>query len=341
MVFKKDSKKRAKTKKPAAKSPRIAAAYVPATRAMPAPCGRRLARNIYFGIILFFASATFYIMGRSYSILNPGDDHGMAAAIIDMTAMSHEERAVLANEYFAYGRGKLVSGNGVGAILDFSIAIEANPDDVMSHIYRGEAHLQVGDLSKAVYDFTSAINLDDENPVAWYDRALAYIRQENFKAAMRDLDAALERNTLNKSDMLSNRDIYSRRAQLRLWAKDFDASAEDYTVAIAESALDPVSDDYAGRAEAYTGAGAYAPAARDYVSAITIISEKIQTAQTSEEREQMSRDAMSYFEKSAALNVVTSDFIAARGDLESALTIATALKDADAMERLGTLLNGM
>jgi len=55
----------------------------------------------------------------------------------------------------------------------------------------------------------------------------------------------------------------------------------------------------------------------------------------------MSRDAMTFFEKSAALNVMANDFTAARTDLESARTIAAALQDVDAVDRLQTLLNGL
>jgi len=190
----------------------------------------------------------------------------------------------------------------------------------------------------AMADFNRSIELDDGNPVAWYDRALTHIRNEDFQAAISDLDTALERNAMRRSDVLSDRDIHARRGQLHLWTRNFTAAANDYTAAIVASVSDPFADDFAGRAEAYTNLGAFAPAISDYLSAITIISEKIQVAPTTEEREIMSRNAMSYFERSAALNVVTSDFIAARTDLESALTIALALQDADAVSRLRNLL---
>jgi tetratricopeptide (TPR) repeat protein len=355
MLFRKNTKKtqaRGKTaakkqkqpaKKLATKSLRIASARVPATCAMPAPDGSRFARYVYLGVILFFVSATFYIMGRSYSILNPENNSAefMDRAMIDMTGVSPEQRAELASEYFTSGRDKLLAGNIIGAILDLSVSIEADPTAAILFIYRGEAHLKVGDLAKAMADFNQAIALDDGNPVAWYDRALTHIRQENLPAAISDLDVALERNMARPGNVLSNRDIYSRRAQLHLWTENFQAAVNDYTSAIVASAPNSFAGDFAGRAEAYTRLTAYTLAASDYLAAITIISEQIQFAVTAEEREQMSRDAMTYFEKSAALNVMTSDFIMARTDLESALTIASALQDSDAINRLQTLLNGM
>ncbi|MCL2369181.1 MAG: hypothetical protein FWC83_00720, partial [Alphaproteobacteria bacterium] len=77
------------------------------------------------------------------------------------------------------------------------------------------------------------------------------------------------------------------------------------------------------------------------LTAITLISDQIQAAPTQEMRELMSRQAVLYFERSAALHVQLSDFISARADIESAITIATALEDGHTVNRLMGLLTGM
>ncbi len=69
-----------------------------------------------------------------------------------------------------------------------------------------------------------------------------------------------------------------------------------------------------------------------------VISEQIQGATSADERESLSSSAMSYFEKSAALNLKIGNIDAARSDLESALTIGTALNDVDSVERLQGLI---
>jgi hypothetical protein len=55
----------------------------------------------------------------------------------------------------------------------------------------------------------------------------------------------------------------------------------------------------------------------------------------------MSSNAMSYFEKSAALNLQLGNMEASRSDLESALTIAAALNDSESVERLQGLIADM
>ena len=55
----------------------------------------------------------------------------------------------------------------------------------------------------------------------------------------------------------------------------------------------------------------------------------------------MSSNAMSYFEKSAALNLQLGNVDASLSDLESARTIAVALNDAESVDRLTGLINDL
>ena len=50
---------------------------------------------------------------------------------------------------------------------------------------------------------------------------------------------------------------------------------------------------------------------------------------------------MSYFEKSAALNLKLNNIDAARSDLESAFAIAVALNDEESVARIQSLVNGL
>ena len=133
-------------------------------------------------------------------------------------------------------------------------------------------------------------------------------------------------------------DLYAKRGQLNLWPTNWEGAVADYTNSLArpEGSVNP--SVYAERAEAYTALGNYAGAIEDYQSAIRVISEQIQGAPTMEERELLSSNAMSYFEKSAALNLNLGNVDAARSDLESAYTIGVALKDTETVERLQCLI---
>ena len=72
-----------------------------------------------------------------------------------------------------------------------------------------------------------------------------------------------------------------------------------------------------------------------------VISEQIQALPTQEEREVQSSNAMSYFEKSAALNLSLGNMEAARNDLESAFAIAVAINDEESVERIQNLVSDL
>ena len=352
MLLKKHSKK-SLAKKPARARPapankrtaRIAAPGKPVATAktaarnvLPAPEGSRFALYVYWVIILFFVGATCYIMGRSYSIMHRGGAEMKSAAMINVSGMSEVQRRELANEYSAAGKEKLLAGNATGAILDLTVALEADPKMIEAFIFRGEAYMQVSDYSRAMADFNKAIDLDPDNAVAFYDRAILSIRLEELDVALLNMNLALDANQRRPSDIVSMRDIYSRRAQLHLWSKDFQQAVNDYTAALNASDDGQSPDDFAGRAEAWTALGEFRHATSDYLSAITLISERIQIVETAAQRDHMSRAAMSYFERSAALNVQLGDMESARTDLEAAHTLAAALGDNDTASRIQSLI---
>lgn len=285
---------------------------------------------VYWFIILFFIAATFYILGRS---------HNGAANTRDVQIT--EEVLLQAADYYEKGKEKLLAGNVEDAILDLTTAIDAGAASMETYILRGEAQMQAGNYREAMNDFNTALYKDPANAVAYYDRALLNTRLEDYGAALNDINNALAANTQNPSPMLQMRDLYAKRGQLNLWLKNWEGAIADYTNSLArpEGVVNPTV--YAERAEAYTAVGNYSDAINDYSSAIRVISEQIQGAPTLEEREALSNNAMSYFEKSAALNLKLGNTDSARTDLESAQTIAIALNDTETVGRLQGLIDEM
>lgn len=300
-----------------------------ANRAKPCFSPWSLSIYIYWFIILFFIAATFYILGRSHNNATVKD--------IQIT----EEILMQANDYYESGKTKLLAGNIDEAVTDLTAAIDAGVATVDSYILRGEAYLQSGDYRNAMDDFNTALDKDPANAVAYYDRSLLNTRLEDYAAAMNDINNAMASNVTRPSQFLQMRDLYAKRGQLNLWMKNWEGAIADYTNSLArpEGAISP--SVYAERAEAYTAIGDYASAINDYSTAVRVISEQIQGAPTIEEREALSSNAMSYFEKSAALNLKQGNVEMARIDLESAYTIAVALNDAETIERLQGLINGL
>lgn len=287
---------------------------------------------IYWFIILFFIAATFYILGRSHGVLNQ-------RVPLNNNVTVTEEALMGATDYYESGKTKLLAGDIDEAITDLTTAIDAGAPTSDMYVLRGEAYMQSANYRGALDDFNIAIEMEPTSSVAYYDRALLNMRLEDYNAAMNDINNALAVRATNDQDILQLRDLYAKRGQLNLWLKNWDGAVADYTNSLArpDGIVNP--SVYAERAEAYTALGDYAAAINDYSSAVRVISEQIQGAATSSERESMSANAMLYFEKSAALNLQIGNLDAARNDLDSARTIAMALNDIDSVDRLNALLN--
>ncbi len=285
---------------------------------------------VYWFIILFFIAATFYILGRSHNL---NTNVPATPTNVEIT----EEVLIQASDYANMGKTKLLSGDIDGAIADFTTVIDGGDADTDVYVLRGEAYLQSGNYRAALADFDSAIAVDVNNAIAHYDRALLNSRLEDYSAALNDINNALAALSVKPNEMLQMRDLYAKRGQLNLWLKNWNGAIADYTNSLArpEGVINP--SVYAERAEAYTAIGDYQNAVNDYTSAVRVISEQIQGAVSAGEREELSSNAMLYFEKSAALNLQLGNVTAARSDLESAYTIAVALNDGVSADRLQIL----
>ena len=283
----------------------------------------------YWFIILFFIAATFYILGRSHEFMFDRPSANLT-----------EETLNQPSAYVESAKEKLVIGDMDAAIADLNAAIDANASS-NTYVLRGEAYMQVGDYQSALNDFDAALEVDGMNAVAFYDRSLLNTRLENYEAALTDINNALAAQSMKPSDVLNLRDLYAKRGQLNLWLKNWQGAVADYTNSLARSEGSISANVYAERAEAYTALGEYENAVNDYTSAVRIISEQIQAAETQETREAQSSNAMSYFEKSAALNLNLGKADAAKTDLESAFAIAAALNDEESMARIQTLLGDL
>lgn len=317
------SKTRAKVR-PVASKPTV-------KQSKPKPCGGSWSVSIYvyWFIILFFIAATFYILGRAHN-----GQPKLDGANIEIT----EEVLKQSADYYESGKAKLLEGNLGDAIVDLTAAIDAGAPTVDTYILRGEAHMQSGDWRAAMADFNAALAKDPANAVAYYDRALLNSRLEDYNAAMNDINNALAASASKPTPVLQLRDLYAKRGQLNLWMKNWQGAIADYTNSLArpEGKVDP--NVYAERAEAYIALGSLPEAINDYSSAVRIISEQIQGTTEMAERETLSSRAMTFFEKSAGLNLNIGNIEGARTDLESSYTIAVALKDDESAQRLQGLI---
>ena len=287
---------------------------------------------VYWLVIVLFVGTTCYMLTRQKTV------HVPSQQIVQMTEPTTTDEAV---PYFESGKQKLIMGDTVGALNDFTIAIERNPSP-LNYVYRGEVLMTGANYEAAVADFVSATNMNPNFIVAYYDMALANIKLEKLDAAKSNLDEAAKRYPrYSEETMVSEHDIYAKRAQVNLWLRNWEDAEKDYTTAISKTGGELDWNDYAGRAEARTNSGAYDTAIQDYASSVAIISDQIQNAPDTRTRENMSRQAMGYFEKSAALRVKIGQLDLANEDLQAAYKLAAALDDKDNMARLSSLISNL
>jgi tetratricopeptide (TPR) repeat protein len=141
--------------------------------------------------------------------------------------------------YTFRGRAKMARKDVEGALREFTMAIELDPQCLDAYFHRAEAWLERGDNQAAVADYSKAIELDPSAARTWYGRGFCRILKDDFKAAIGDLSRAIE---LDPTDA----PFYYWRAFAQRELNDLDAAAVDYTRAID---LDPGdSDAYEGRA---------------------------------------------------------------------------------------------
>jgi tetratricopeptide (TPR) repeat protein len=306
---------------------------------------------IYWVAIALFVAAACYMLARADKKggIKKADNVQItdASAPADIAAPTVEQapapdiRKDEAAQYTESGKRKLMDGDAIGALNDFSLAIEKDPS-ALNYVFRGEVLMAGSNFDAAIADFDAAIRIDETLPAAHYDRALANIKLEKLTDALSDLDNAIRAQNANPDARdISAHDIYAKRAQVNLWLREWAAAENDYTAAISQTIGDLDYNDYTGRAEARTNNGKYQEAIADYVSAVTIISEKIKKTPDEKTRENMSRQAMGYFEKCGALRVKIGEMDLALQDLQAAHTLAIALDDTENKIRLEILISSI
>lgn len=95
-----------------------------------------------------------------------------------------------AEEYFNSGSAKYLRGDYTGAIMDFSKAIQINPNLAQAYYNRGLAKMKLNDLQGAIEDYTKAIQINPNFAGAYVGRGLAKYALGDTNGACMDLKMA-------------------------------------------------------------------------------------------------------------------------------------------------------
>ena len=138
----------------------------------------------------------------------------------------YEEKSNLntAEEYFYRAYEKNNKGDYNGAIVDYTKAIEINPNYFISYVNRGVVKNELKDYYGAIADYTKAIEINPEE-VAYTNRGLAKKELKDYYGAIADYTKAIE---INPNFALT----YSSRGHAKKELKDYYGAIADYTKAI-------------------------------------------------------------------------------------------------------------
>ena len=97
-----------------------------------------------------------------------------------------------ATDWFKSATGKYKRKDYLGAIADYTAAINLKPDYAEAYYDRGNAKDGLGDYQGAVADFTKAIELNPDYAQAYNKRGFAYLMLGPKSKARADFKRAIE-----------------------------------------------------------------------------------------------------------------------------------------------------
>jgi len=109
-----------------------------------------------------------------------------------------------AQDFLNGGNVKMDKGDRVGAIADFSKAIELDPNFVTAYYRRGDAKIMKGgDLDGSITDYSKAIELDPNFASAYCRRGNARMYKKDWEGATADWSKAIKLNPTSTEPYLS------------------------------------------------------------------------------------------------------------------------------------------
>lgn len=111
--------------------------------------------------------------------------------------------------------------------VDFaSEQLVKNPKDVVAHLTRSTAYIQLGNLEAARTDCEAAIALDSKSVYALNNRAVIYLQQGDLSSALNDMQQAISLQPDNSVLLYTRGAVYARMGNDEAALKDFNEAIE-------------------------------------------------------------------------------------------------------------------
>lgn len=139
------------------------------------------------------------------------------------------------NELLQSGNKKMQEGNTLGAIKDYTEAINLAPANAYAYLGRGSVYAELNTFDEAIADLSKAIALNADLKEAYFNRAYAYQGTGNYEKAIADVSKFLELLPGDAEALLKRAELYeltNRQENMRSDLKKFTSikaeSFEDY-----------------------------------------------------------------------------------------------------------------
>lgn len=156
----------------------------------------------YIGAMLLKGEIRFAMHDYNYAIRE------LNTAIQAMPAEKPDYKA-----YMLRAKSKFEVKDFKGAVTDWNVYIDANPEEEAALVSRAAAKISANDNSSAIADLDQAIKLNAKNPVSYCYRGVAKGGNKNYTEALKDLDYAIKL----KFDYGA---AYVNRAAIKMASKD-------------------------------------------------------------------------------------------------------------------------
>ena len=189
-------------------------------------------------------------------------------AIGSLAGIGYSQRSQVATFFYNQGREKARVGDISGAIDNYNLALQINPNFADAYARRCGSRLRLEDNDGAIKDCTKALEIDPNNAVAHLQWGNIYTEQRNRdeadKSYTRSVQLSSQTIQLNPNDA----DAYFYRGAARLRLADYRGAIADASQAI-ELDVD-YADAYVTRCQAQGLLGNHSEAVNDCQKAIDI-----------------------------------------------------------------------
>ncbi len=98
------------------------------------------------------------------------------------------------SDVLSSAKAKYQEQDYLGALIEYTKAIEINPSDALAFCCRGVAYYRLGEHQKAMIDYTRSIALDPTLEVAYYRRGFLHYVAKDYLSAINDYNKSIELN---------------------------------------------------------------------------------------------------------------------------------------------------